>query len=129
MNQTNSLLIVLGVLVAVALLSVTAVGGMMGGTMSPGMMGPSMMWGYGGQAGPPTIGGWTWAAGMGLGWLAMLAFWGALIVGVVLLVRWVAGQPATKTDSGDALEILRRRYAAGEIDEVTYERMRQKIAA
>jgi putative membrane protein len=129
MNATKALLIVLGVLAAIALLSATAVGGMMGGMMSPGMMGPGMMYGYGSQAVVPATNGWTWAAGMGLGWVAMLAFWGALIVGVVLLIRYLAGQSASSITSADAQELLRRRYAAGEIDEVTYERMRQKLAA
>ena len=125
MNQTKALWTGLGVLVVVSVLGVATMGGMMGG----GMMGPGMMGGYGTAAAQPGIGGWTWAAGMGLGMLAMLAFWGALIVGLVLLVRWAVGQPTTATTSEEAGSILRRRYAAGEIDEVTYERMRQKIAA
>jgi len=91
--------------------------------MGPGMMGPGMMWGYG-SAG--TVGGW----GMALGMLAMLAFWIALIAGVVLLVRWAVGQataPNTATGTDAPLAILRRRYAAGEIDQPTYERMKQEL--
>ena len=125
MNSAKTWWIGLGALVAIALLSAATAGGMMGG----GMMGPGMMWGYGGQAGQPGFDGWGWALGMGLGMLAMCAFWGALIVGIALLVRGAVGPSATRTETEDAGEILRRRYAAGEIDEVTYERMRQKIAA
>jgi putative membrane protein len=69
---------------------------------------------------------------MALGMLAMLGFWGALIVGIILLVRWAIGlgpgapgQPGTE----DPLAILRRRYAAGEIDQATYERMKRELEA
>src|SRR5215471_15660647 len=50
-----------------------------------GMMGPGMMAGYPGYGMPFTGSGWLWGIGAGLGWLVMLAFWGALIVGAVLL--------------------------------------------
>jgi putative membrane protein len=89
------------------------------------MMGPGMMWGYG-SAG--TIAGW----GMALGMLAMVAFWIALIAGVVLLVRWAAGQGAAPTaapGTDDPVAILKRRYAAGEIDQPTYERMKQELGS
>jgi putative membrane protein len=109
-------LIVLGVLVLIVLLMP-----MLGG----GMMGPGMMGGYG----PP--GGWSWGWGlaMGLGMLAMLAFWGALIVGVVLLVRWLmtaTSSPGGRSDAS-ALEILKRRYAAGEITREEYLQLRQEL--
>ncbi len=110
----------LAILVVAVLLVAIAGSAMMG----PGMMGPGMIWGYGSWGG---MGGW----GMALGVLAMLAFWVALIAGVVLLVRWAAGQgaasPATGTE--DPVAILKRRYAAGEIDQATYERMKDQLAA
>ena len=34
--------------------------------------------------------GWMWGLGMGIGGVVMLVFWGALLVGLVLLVRAVA---------------------------------------
>jgi putative membrane protein len=111
----------LGVVVLIALVGALAGSAMMGN----GMMGPGMMWGYSGSG---AVGGW----GMGLGMLAMLAFWIALIVGVVLLVRWATGQaavPIASTGTDDPTAILKRRYAAGEIDQATYERMKQELAA
>jgi putative membrane protein len=60
----------------------------------------------------------------------MLAFWGAIIVGIVLFVRWIAGQGADNAGSRateEPLMILQRRYAAGEIDQETYERMRSEL--
>jgi len=122
MRETRPLAVVLVVLVALVLLSATTVGGMMRGAMGPGMM-----WGYGGQVGAPMIGGWGSAIAMGVGWLMMLAFWGALIVGIVLLIRWAGGAAPTQTAHEDPLAILQRRYAAGEIDGETYRRMRGDI--
>src|SRR5215207_3284274 len=110
----RGLLIVLGVLVVIFLIGPVLGGGMMG----QGMMGahdPQGIWG---------INGWAWGLVMALGLLSMFAFWGALIVGVVLLVRWLVGTNAGSDDTEDpALEALRRRYAAGEISHEEYERM------
>jgi len=124
---TKSLVILFAVLVVAAVvLGIGAGTGMMASGMGPGMM-----WGYGNATGV-TPGGWGWGPMMALGWLAMLAFWAAVIVGIVLLVRWLAGSaPATSAEreAEQPLAILRRRYAAGEIDEATYERMRRDLAA
>jgi uncharacterized membrane protein len=104
--------IVLGVLALVMLL-----GPLVGG----GMMGPGMMWDYGGPGVAIHGNGWAWGLGMGLAGLAMLAFWGALIVGGILLVRWLIDQLHARSGQGsdDPLAILRRHYAAGEIDQAT----------
>ena len=123
MRDAKPLVITLIVLVALVLFSSTTLGGMMGGSA----MGPGMMWGYGSQTGATAIGGWPAALAMGFGWLMMLAFWGALIVGVVLLVRWVAGGYMPGGTREDAMSILQRRYAAGDIDEETYRRMRREL--
>jgi hypothetical protein len=66
---------------------------------------------------------------MGLAGLAMLAFWGALIVGGILLARWLLDQWQTQRSQGseDPLTILQRRYAAGEIDQATYARMKREL--
>lgn len=55
-----------------------------------------------------------------------------LIVLIVLGIRWLlrqdraaGGGPATPGGADDSLEILRRRYASGEIDEEEYERRRR----
>jgi putative membrane protein len=122
-TQNRNLLIGLGVLIVILLLGPILAGGMMG----PGAFGPGMMgWGYTAATGS----GWLWGLGMGLGGLMMLAFWGVLIGGVVLLVWSLtthsAGDNGTRTPD-DALTILSRRYAAGEIDEQTFQRMRSEL--
>jgi putative membrane protein len=101
--------------------------------MGPGMMGPGMMGSYSG-APQGDAGQWTggWGFGMALGMLAMVAFWAAVIVAIVLLVRAFVGTSAAAAPTHGAdepLTVLRRRYAAGEIDEATYERMKHELAA
>ena len=68
----------------------------------------------------------------GIGLLGMLAFWGILVVTVVVLVRWLegrSGQPMraglnpSACDREPALSILRQRYGAGELTWEQYERM------
>ncbi|HZU05164.1 MAG TPA: SHOCT domain-containing protein [Chloroflexota bacterium] len=121
----------LGLLAALVL--IVLVGGALAGALGPGPwwgMGPGMMWGYGGPNAPP--GGWTWGVGMALGMLAMLAFWAALVVGIIWLIRLALGQGGRAAERGgvdEALAILRRRYAAGEIDQATYERMKRELEA
>jgi putative membrane protein len=69
--------------------------------------------------------------GMGtFGWLFMLVFWGLIIVGLVLLVRWLwdQGSSARSRGSGDGpLDILKRRYARGEITKEEFDRIKQDL--
>lgn len=120
--------IVLGVLVGLLILGILFSGALLGPGMTWGM-GPGMMGGYGGGNPTGAPGGWTGGVRMVFGLLAMLAFWGALIVGSVWLVRGVWGVPrgSGPGPAEDPQTILRRRYAAGEIDQATYERMRREL--
>ncbi len=118
MQNYRGLVITLIVLVLIVVLVPALGGGMMGWGWGPGMMG---RW-YGGQP------GWPWGLAMGFGALVMLAFWAAVIVGIVLLVRSVGGLGGTTAPRGDTpQDILKRRLAAGEITPEEYERMRQVL--
>jgi putative membrane protein len=70
-------------------------------------------------------GGW----GMGFGGPFMILFWILVIVGVVVLVKWLLDQSSTGKGSHDksALEILRERYARGEINREEYEQKRRDL--
>jgi len=69
-----------------------------------------------------------WMPMMGLGMLFMALFWVALIVGGVLVVKWLMGQGgAGRGDS--ALEILKNRYARGEIDRQEFEEKKRDLLA
>ncbi|NQW80650.1 MAG: SHOCT domain-containing protein [Polaromonas sp.] len=63
-------------------------------------------------------------------WLMCGLFWLLIIAGAVLLVRWLArrpGQVKTSLDDSPA-EILKRRYANGDIDRETFEKMKQDLS-
>jgi putative membrane protein len=78
-----------------------------------------MMWGY------PTA--WWGVLLMTLG---MLLWYGILAVAIWALVRWLVRAGSTSGPSAggpSALEILRQRNARGEIDAVTYEKMRARL--
>jgi putative membrane protein len=66
---------------------------------------------------------------MGLfGGLIMLAFWVAVLLLVVLAVR--ALFPAATRDAHEsAVDVLKRRYAAGEISQAEYEQARRTLGA
>jgi len=75
-----------------------------------------------------------WGNGMG-GWgyllmaMSMVVFWGLLIAGVVLLVRYVAGErprPAPPLAGPDPRAVLAERFARGDINEDDY-RQRLKV--
>lgn len=80
--------------------------------------------------GPGMMGG-----GYGMGWfgsIIMIAFWIAVIVGIVLLIRWLIVSTRTTshgTTSGDsALEILKKRYARGEINKEELQEKKRDLA-
>ncbi len=69
-----------------------------------------------------------WMPMMGFGMLFMALFWVALIVGGVLLVKWLMGQGgASREDS--ALDILKKRYARGEINKQEFEERKRDLLA
>jgi len=109
---------------------------MMGGGMMPMMM--SMMMaplrqGFEGQGGGgnPMMGYGGWNNMMGgfglLGWIPMLLFWILLILGVVALLRYLGGSGRSSDKGRSPLDILKERYAKGEIDKKEFEQMKKDL--
>ena len=79
--------------------------------------------------GPGMMGGW------GMGWFGgifMMVFWILVLVGLVFLIKWlVQTTNRVKSDAGNgnrALEILKERYARGEIDTAEFETMKLELS-
>ena len=121
-STTRRLLLAVGLFVVVALSLSALMGGMMGpgfagsGQTGQGPFGPGMMRGH----------GWMWGLGMGFGGLVMVAFWGVVIVGVILLIRSVGGAQGGLWHE-TPLNLIKRRYAAGQITREQYEQMRKDL--
>ena len=75
---------------------------------------------------------WDMHDGMGW-WMVFSAFWFVLFWAIVIgLVVWGANQLSRGSRGGDgrdsAIDILRERYARGELSKEEFERSRQEIA-
>ena len=70
-----------------------------------------MMWGY--------YDGWSWL------WMAamMVLFWGGIFAIAVYAIRAFAGPRGTD----QAMDVLRRRFASGEITSDEFEKMRKAL--
>ena len=75
---------------------------------------------------------WHWATppmwwGWGIGMMAMMfLFWLIIIIGFIVGIRWLLGKgKAAPPDS--ALEILRQRYARGEINKDEFETIKKDL--
>jgi putative membrane protein len=60
--------------------------------------------------------------------LMMLVFWGVVIVGIVLVIRWLRNQSKETRSTDAALDMLRQRYARGDISKEEFEAKKQDLA-
>ncbi len=69
-----------------------------------------------------------WGSGMALGWILMAIFWILVILGIIYVVKFTwGGQERRQYPRESALDILKRRYASGEISKEEFEQMKKDI--
>jgi len=67
------------------------------------------------------------AGWMGGGWVMMIFWWVVVIVGIFLLVNFLSHNKTQPRIGDSALEVLKKRYVAGEISEEEFDRMKKEI--
>ena len=65
--------------------------------------------------------GWGW---IGLGMLHIALFWVLVVLGIVVLVRWLVGGSAREPS---AMDILKARYAKGELTREQYQQLKREL--
>jgi putative membrane protein len=87
---------------------------------------------WGGGYGPGMMGGYGMGHGMGwFGFIFMIAFGVLVAVAIVLLIRWLilSTRPAGRgeREENTSLDILRERYARGEIGREEFEEKKRDL--
>lgn len=68
---------------------------------------------------------WVWH---GFGWVFMILWWVSIIAVIVATVKWLAtGSSGSSSREKTALDILKERYARGEIDREEFEQKRRDL--
>ena len=113
-KNTKTILIIIGVVLVVFGILPLIFGGLSGwnnwGTMGPGMMGSF---------------GWWWLMP-----IFVIVFWALVIAGIVILIRSIT--KGIRTDSSpkqsdSPMEILKQRYARGEINKQEFEEKKKDL--
>ena len=117
MNKNVKAALIVGGIVIAILIIVPLVFGTVSGWQGGGwgMMGPGMMGGF----------GWMWLMP-----IFFIISWGLVIWGIVALVRSLSGSRGSDSGSSrpdSALEVLKKRYAHGEIAKEEYEEKKHDL--
>ncbi len=76
---------------------------------------------------------WYWGQNMGVWWMLlgtvlMIVFWAVIIVLVVWGIRKVTHSGGSPSDRRSPLDILKERYARGEITKEQFEQMKKDLS-
>ena len=74
------------------------------------------------------MGDWgPWGWGMSFGGIFMILFWILVVLGIVALAKWLFSTTGSGESGKRPLEILKERYARGDIAREQYEQMRRDL--
>lgn len=65
--------------------------------------------------------------GMGGGWWMMTLWWVIIIAAIILLVRYITPNKSLQPSQKSALDILKERYARGEIDKEEFQEKKKDL--
>ncbi len=73
-----------------------------------------------------------WGMGYGYGGIFMVLWWILIIVGIVAVVKWLttsaSGCRGRQVADKSALDILKERYARGEIEQEEFQRKKRELS-
>ena len=70
-------------------------------------------------------GGYGW--GMGFGWIFMILFWALAVLGIAYIVQTLSRRSGQSGKEDTPLDILKKRYAKGELTKEEFERMKDDL--
>ena len=113
MNKDLKNVLIIGGIILALLILVPAVFGAVTGFSGDGF---GMMRGFG------------WGM-VGVGFIFMVAFWALVIWGIIALIRWFAAVAGNNppVQGSSSLEILKQRYARGEINKEEFEQKKKDL--
>ncbi len=118
MNKNVKTALIIGGIIVAALIIVPAIMGVVPGWQGYGY---GMMW-------PGMMGSFGWGGFSGMG-IVMVIFWGLVIWGIVVLSRGTGLSCCTRSSNqtDSVLEVLKKRYARGEINKAEYEEKKKDL--